>query len=101
MCYVDYFDCLNFDQFKVSVKVFDVFFVVEFYCLLVKQIDQLLYLGIIEVGGVCSGVVKFVIGLGLLLFEGIGDMLCVLLAVDLVEEIKVGFDILKLLCICL
>lgn len=58
-------------------------------------------MGIIEVGGVCSGVVKFVIGLGLLLFEGIGDMLCVSLVVDLVEEIKVGFDILKSLCICL
>lgn len=54
-----------------------------------------MYLGIIEVGGARSGVVKFVIGLGLLLFEGIGDTLRVSLAVDSVEEIKVGFDILK------
>lgn len=44
---------------------------------------------------------KSVVGLGMLLVEGIGDMLCVLLVVDLVEEIKVGFDIFKLLCICL
>lgn len=60
-----------------------------------------MYFGIIEVGGVCVGLVKLVVGLGMLFVEGIGDMLCILLVVDLVEEIKVGFDILKLLCICL
>lgn len=60
-----------------------------------------MYLGIIEVGGVCVGLVKLVIGLGLLLLEGIGDILCIFLVVDFVEEVKVGFDILKLFCICL
>ncbi len=65
---------------------------VESYRLLAKQIDQPLHLGITEAGG--SGAVKSAIGLGLLL-SGIGDTLRVSLAADPVEEIKVGFDILK------
>ncbi|STS99698.1 1-hydroxy-2-methyl-2-(E)-butenyl 4-diphosphate synthase [Klebsiella michiganensis] len=88
-------DRLNFDQFKVSVKASDVFLAVESYRLLAKQIDQPLHLGITEAGGARSGAVKSAIGLGLLLSEGIGDTLRVSLAADPVEEIKVGFDILK------
>ncbi len=112
MRHVDHLDRLNFDQFKVSVKasdVFlkasDVFLAVESYRLLAKQIDQPLHLGITEAGGARSGsgAVKSAIGLGLLLSEGIGDTLRVSatrcayrpLAADPVEEIKVGFDILK------
>ncbi len=68
---------------------------VESYRLLAKQIDQPLHLGITEAGGARSGAVKSAIGLGLLLSEGIGDTLRVSLAADPVEEIKVGFDILK------
>ena len=95
MRHVDHLDRLNFDQFKVSVKASDVFLAVESYRLLAKQIDQPLHLGITEAGGARSGAVKSAIGLGLLLSEGIGDTLRVSLAADPVEEIKVGFDILK------
>ncbi|WP_435927412.1 flavodoxin-dependent (E)-4-hydroxy-3-methylbut-2-enyl-diphosphate synthase [Dryocola sp. BD613] len=95
MRHVDHLDRLNFDQFKVSVKASDVFLAVESYRLLAKQIDQPLHLGITEAGGMRSGSVKSAIGLGLLLSEGIGDTLRVSLAADPVEEIKVGFDILK------
>ena len=95
MRHVDHLDRLNFDQFKVSVKASDVFLAGESYRLLAKQIDQPLHLGITEAGGARSGAVKSAIGLGLLLSEGIGDTLRVSLAADPVEEIKVGFDILK------
>lgn len=95
MRHVDILDRLNFDQFKVSVKASDVFLAVESYRLLAKQIKQPLHLGITEAGGARAGAVKSAIGLGLLLSEGIGDTLRISLAADPVEEIKVGFDILK------
>ena len=95
MRHVDILDRLNFDQFKVSVKASDVFLAVESYRLLAKQINQPLHLGITEAGGLRSGSVKSAIGLGMLLADGIGDTLRVSLAADPVEEIKVGFDILK------
>ncbi|MCE0493172.1 flavodoxin-dependent (E)-4-hydroxy-3-methylbut-2-enyl-diphosphate synthase [Vibrio salinus] len=95
MRHVDILDKMNFDQFKVSVKASDVFLAVDSYRLLAKQIDQPLHLGITEAGGARAGAVKSAIGLGLLLSEGIGDTLRVSLAADPVEEIKVGFDILK------
>lgn len=95
MRHVDILDKLNFDQFKVSVKASDVFLAVESYRLLAKQINQPLHLGITEAGGLRSGSIKSAIGLGMLLAEGIGDTLRVSLAADPVEEIKVGFDILK------
>ena len=95
MRHVDILDRLNFDQFKVSVKASDVFLAVEAYRLLAKQIEQPLHLGITEAGGFRSGAVKSSIGLGMLLADGIGDTLRVSLAADPVEEVKVGFDILK------
>ncbi|MBR9728251.1 flavodoxin-dependent (E)-4-hydroxy-3-methylbut-2-enyl-diphosphate synthase [Shewanella intestini] len=95
MRHVDILDRLNFDQFKVSVKASDVFLAVESYRLLAKQIQQPLHLGITEAGGMRSGSVKSAVGLGMLLAEGIGDTLRISLAADPVEEIKVGFDILK------
>lgn len=95
MRHVDILDRLNFDQFKVSVKASDVFLAVESYRLLAKQIVQPLHLGITEAGGARAGSVKSAVGLGMLLAEGIGDTLRVSLAADPVEEIKVGFDILK------
>jgi (E)-4-hydroxy-3-methylbut-2-enyl-diphosphate synthase len=95
MRHVDILDRLNFDQFKVSVKASDVFLAVESYRLLAKQIDNPLHLGITEAGGLRSGSVKSSVGLGLLLAEGIGDTLRISLAADPIEEIKVGFDILK------
>ncbi|OEF28613.1 flavodoxin-dependent (E)-4-hydroxy-3-methylbut-2-enyl-diphosphate synthase [Vibrio rumoiensis] len=95
MRHVDILDRLNFDQFKVSVKASDVFLAVESYRLLAKQIAQPLHLGITEAGGARAGSVKSAVGLGMLLAEGIGDTLRISLAADPVEEIKVGFDILK------
>lgn len=95
MRHVDILDRLNFNQFKVSVKASDVFLAVESYKLLAKQIDNPLHLGITEAGGLRSGSVKSSVGLGLLLAQGIGDTLRISLAADPVEEIKVGFDILK------
>ncbi len=95
MRHVDILDRLNFDQFKVSVKASDVFLAVQSYRLLASRIDQPLHLGITEAGGARSGSVKSAIGLGMLLSEGIGDTLRISLAADPVEEVKVGFDILK------
>ncbi|EEQ01566.1 4-hydroxy-3-methylbut-2-en-1-yl diphosphate synthase [Yersinia rohdei ATCC 43380] len=95
MRHVDILDRLNFDQFKISVKASDVFLAVNSYRLLAKQINNPLHLGITEAGGARSGSVKSAIGLGLLLSEGIGDTLRISLAADPVEEVKVGFDILK------
>ncbi|NMP15958.1 flavodoxin-dependent (E)-4-hydroxy-3-methylbut-2-enyl-diphosphate synthase [Thalassotalea sp. Y01] len=95
MRHVDILDRLNFDQFKVSVKASDAFLAVGAYRLLAKQIDNPLHLGITEAGGFRSGAVKSAVGMGMLLAEGIGDTLRVSLAADPVEEIKVGFDILK------
>ena len=95
MRHVDILDRLNFSQFKVSVKASDVFLAVESYKLLAKQIDNPLHLGITEAGGLRSGSVKSSVGLGLLLAQGIGDTLRISLAADPIEEIKVGFDILK------
>ena len=95
MRHVDILDRLNFDQFKVSVKASDVFLAVASYRLLAQQIDQPLHLGITEAGGARAGAVKSSVGLGMLLAEGIGDTLRISLAADPVEEIKVGYDILK------
>ena len=93
--HVEILDRLNFNQFKVSVKASDVFLAVEAYRLLTKAIKQPLHLGITEAGGARAGAVKSAVGLGMLLAEGIGDTLRVSLAADPIEEIKVGFDILK------
>ena len=95
MRHVDILERLNFDQFKVSVKASDVFLAVGAYRLLAQKIDQPLHLGITEAGGQRAGSVKSAIGLGMLLAEGIGDTLRISLAADPVEEVKVGFDILK------
>ncbi|MEW6445541.1 MAG: flavodoxin-dependent (E)-4-hydroxy-3-methylbut-2-enyl-diphosphate synthase [Pseudomonadota bacterium] len=93
--HVEILDRLNFPDFKVSLKASDVFLTVEAYRILAKQIEQPLHLGITEAGGARAGAVKSAIGLGMLLAEGIGDTLRVSLAADPIEEIKVGWDILK------
>lgn len=95
MRHVDILQRYNFENFKVSVKASDVFLAVDAYRLLSQQIDQPLHLGITEAGGARAGAVKSAIGLGMLLSEGIGDTLRVSLAADPIEEVKVGFDILK------
>lgn len=95
MRHIDYLDRLDFQEYKISLKASDVFMTVNAYKLLADQIEQPLHLGITEAGGLRSGSVKSSVGLGLLLAEGIGDTIRVSLAADPVEEIKVGFDILK------
>lgn len=97
MRHVDILERLNFSMFKVSVKASDVFLAVQAYRLLAQRIEQPLHLGITEAGGARSGSVKSAIGLGMLLAEGIGDTLRVSLAADPIEEIKVGFDMLRAL----
>lgn len=92
---VEHLDRLNFHDFKVSVKASDVFMAVKAYRLLAEKIEQPLHLGITEAGGLRAGTVKSAVGLGMLLADGIGDTLRVSLAADPVEEVKVGFDILK------
>ena len=93
--HVEHLDRLDFQDFKVSVKASDVFMAVGAYRLLAQQIEQPLHLGITEAGGLRSGTVKSAVGLGMLLAEGIGDTIRISLAADPVEEIRVGFDILK------
>ncbi|WP_093286237.1 flavodoxin-dependent (E)-4-hydroxy-3-methylbut-2-enyl-diphosphate synthase [Solimonas aquatica] len=85
----------NFEDFKVSLKASEIFLTVFAYQKLARLIDQPLHLGITEAGGLRSGAVKSSIGLGMLLAEGIGDTIRVSLAADPVEEVKVGWDILK------
>jgi (E)-4-hydroxy-3-methylbut-2-enyl-diphosphate synthase len=95
MRHVDLLDKHNYPDFKVSVKASEVFMAVDAYRLLARQIDQPLHLGITEAGGLRGGTVKSAIGIGMLLYEGIGDTIRISLAADPVEEVKVGFDILK------
>lgn len=93
--HVDILDKFNYPDFKVSVKASEVFMAVEAYRLLAKQIEQPLHLGITEAGGLRGGTVKSAVGLGMLLMDGIGDTIRISLAADPVEEVKVGFEILK------
>lgn len=93
--HIDILDRLDFQDFKVSLKASEIFMTVAAYRKLAGQIEQPLHLGITEAGGLRAGTVKSAIGIGMLLAEGIGDTLRVSLAADPVEEVKVGFDILK------
>lgn len=85
----------DFFEFKISCKASDVFLSVAAYQGLSEACDYPLHLGITEAGGLMSGTIKSSIGLGSLLWAGIGDTIRVSLSADPVEEIKVGFDILK------
>jgi len=93
--HIDILDKLNFDNFKISLKASEIFMTVFAYKQLASQIENPLHLGITEAGSFRAGTVKSSIGLGLLLSEGIGDTIRVSLASDPVDEVKVGFDILK------
>ena len=85
----------DFTEFKISVKASDVFLAVAAYQGLADACDYPLHLGITEAGGLMSGTAKSAIGLGMLLWSGIGDTIRVSLSADPVEEIRAGFDILK------
>ncbi len=85
----------DFFEFKISCKASDVFLAVAAYQQLAEACDYPLHLGITEAGGLRGGTVKSSIGLGMLLWSGIGDTIRVSLSADPVEEIKVGYDMLK------
>jgi (E)-4-hydroxy-3-methylbut-2-enyl-diphosphate synthase len=85
----------DFHEFKISVKASDVFMSAAAYQMLADATDAPIHLGITEAGGLMSGTIKSAIGLGQLLWMGIGDTLRVSLSADPVEEVKVGFEILK------
>lgn len=85
----------DFHEFKISVKASDVFMAAAAYQKLADATDAPIHLGITEAGGLVSGTVKSAIGLGNLLWMGIGDTIRVSLSADPVEEVKVGFEILK------
>ena len=87
----------DFHEFKISVKASDVFMTVEAYKGLAEACDYPLHIGITEAGGLLSGAVKSSLGLGAILREGIGDTIRVSLAADPVEEVRIGYEILKAL----
>jgi (E)-4-hydroxy-3-methylbut-2-enyl-diphosphate synthase len=87
----------DFLEFKISVKASDVFLAAAAYQQLAEATDAPIHLGITEAGGLMSGTIKSAIGLGNLLWVGIGDTLRVSLSADPVEEVRVGFEILKAL----
>ena len=85
----------DFHEFKISVKASDVFMAAAAYQQLAERTDAPIHLGITEAGGLMSGTIKSSIGLGNLLWMGIGDTIRVSLSADPVEEVKVGYEILK------
>ncbi len=85
----------DFHEFKISCKASDVFMATAAYQMLAEQTDAPIHLGITEAGGLTSGTIKSAIGLGNLLWMGIGDTIRVSLSADPVEEVKVGYEILK------
>jgi (E)-4-hydroxy-3-methylbut-2-enyl-diphosphate synthase len=85
----------DFFEFKISCKASDIFLAVAAYQQLSEACDYPLHLGITEAGGLRGGTVKSSIGMGMLLWSGIGDTIRVSLSAEPVEEIKVGFDMLK------
>jgi (E)-4-hydroxy-3-methylbut-2-enyl-diphosphate synthase len=85
----------DFFEFKISVKASDVFLAVAAYQSLSEACDYPLHLGITEAGGLRTGTIKSSVGMGMLLWSGIGDTIRVSLSADPVEEVKAGYDILK------
>jgi len=85
----------NFFNFKISVKSSDVFLTTKAYRSLSSVCEYPLHLGITEAGGLTSGSIKSALGIGMLLSEGIGDTIRVSLSANPVEEIKIGYEILK------
>ena len=93
--HVEILDKFDFDNYKMSLKASNIEMTVEAYRKISKLIDQPLHLGITEAGSYRAGTVKSSIGVGMLLSEGIGDTIRVSLASDPVDEIKIGWDILR------
>jgi (E)-4-hydroxy-3-methylbut-2-enyl-diphosphate synthase len=87
----------DFHEYKVAVKASDVFLAVAAYMQLAETVDCPLHLGITEAGGLIGGTVKSSIGMGNLLWAGIGDTIRVSLSAEPEDEVRVGFEILKAL----
>jgi len=85
----------DFHEFKISVKASDVFLAVAAYRGVAEACDHPLHIGITEAGSLRSGTVKSALGMGCLLWDGIGDTLRVSLTADPVEEVRVGYELLK------
>jgi (E)-4-hydroxy-3-methylbut-2-enyl-diphosphate synthase len=88
---------IGYEQIKISLKASDVVKTVEAYRLLSEVVDYPLHIGITEAGTIFSGTIKSSVGLGILLADGIGDTMRVSLTGDPVDEVRVGFEILKAL----
>ena len=88
-------EALDFDLIKISLKAFDVPTTVEAYQRIADMVPYPLHLGITEAGTIKSGSIRTAIGLGLLLYEGIGDTIRVSLSADPLEEVTAGYEILK------
>ena len=94
---IDLVKSLDFEQLKVSIKASDVARTVEAYRLLSAKTDLPLHVGVTEAGSLYTGIVKSALGIGTLLAEGIGDTIRVSLTRDPIEEVRVGYEILKAL----
>jgi (E)-4-hydroxy-3-methylbut-2-enyl-diphosphate synthase len=92
---IEWMEDLGFQQIKVSLKASDVLRTVEAYRLFSKTTDYPLHLGITEAGRGSDAIVKSSLGIGILLSEGVGDTLRVSLTGDPVQEVRVGYDILR------
>lgn len=95
--HIDLIKSFDFHNIKISIKASDVHRTVEAYRLLSSKTDLPLHVGVTEAGGLYSGIVKSSLGIGMLLSEGIGDTIRVSLTRDPVEEVRVGYEILKAL----
>jgi len=97
MRHIERLRAMDFHELKVSLKASDVYRTVAAYRQLADQTDLPLHIGVTEAGGLFAGIVKSSVGIGMLLAEGLGDTLRVSLTRDPVEEIKVGYEILRAL----
>jgi len=95
--YIGLFEEMDFDQVKVSLKSSNVLDTISAYELLSQKVDYPLHLGVTEAGTLISGTVKSAIGIGILLFKGIGDTFRVSLSRDPIEEVKAAYEILRAL----
>ena len=95
MAHANLLQQLDFHDFKISCKASDIFMAVAAYQGLVKLTDAPIHLGITEAGPLLPGTIKSSIGLGSLLWSGIGDTIRVSLSADPVEEVRAGYEILK------
>ena len=93
--HVEILENMNFEHIVISLKSSDVLSCIHSYKLIAQKVDYPLHLGITEAGTLLTGTIKSSVGLGILLYEGIGDTIRVSLTGEPVDEVKVGFEILK------